>query len=57
MTVAELITALGEYTPDTPVCVVVEDEFDASPPMDLALVHRRFPLHTREPYIELVGTL
>ncbi|HEX3990757.1 MAG TPA: hypothetical protein VHX39_06265 [Acetobacteraceae bacterium] len=57
MTVADLIEQLRNYAPDTPVLVVVEDEFDSSQPVDIAVVQRRCPLDRSGPYIELVGSL
>lgn len=55
MTVAELIDQLSEHNDDTPVRVVVEDEFGASPAIDVSSVNR--VVSPGGPTIEIVGSL
>lgn len=53
MTAGELITQLSQHSPDTPVRVVVEDEFDRYPSVDVACLDR--VVRPDGTYIEVIG--
>lgn len=55
MNVAELVAKLAEFHPDTPIRVVISDEFDTSPPVELHTVYRI--VDSGNPYVELAGEL
>jgi hypothetical protein len=55
MTAAELIAELSKHSPETPVCVAVEDECGCSPAADVTGVDR--VVRADGTYLEIVGGL
>lgn len=55
MNVGELVDKLSEYSPDTAVCVAVEDEDGRCQPVDVVTVER--VLSDGPAYVNVVGEL